>query len=119
MPHYVHHSVYNLEDTVSATDNPFYSTAIEESVFQLYKTRENFHFAYSEGHHIFVHKGLCLKAIDSFLPVQNKHIGYNYLVEYVVSVLKFPWPSESNCAITNLHLFRILCRTGEGPVPKN
>ena len=57
MPHYVHHAVYNLNETVAVGDNPFYNTAIEEAVFQLYKGEDNFPFAYFEGSQFFVHKG--------------------------------------------------------------
>ena len=57
MPHYVHHAVYNLDETVAVGDNPFYSTAIEEAVFQLYKAKDNFGFAYAKGSQIYVHKG--------------------------------------------------------------
>ena len=37
MPHFINHAVYNLDQTVSVADNPFYNTAIEESAFQLFK----------------------------------------------------------------------------------
>ena len=57
MPHYVHHAVYNMDETVAVGDNPFFSTAIEEAVFQLYKTENDFRFAYSNGSQIFVRKG--------------------------------------------------------------
>ena len=57
MPHFVHHAVYNLDDTVSVGDNPFYSTAIEEAAFQIYKTEDKFGFAFSKGSEIYVHKG--------------------------------------------------------------
>ena len=35
MPHYIHHAAYNLDQTVAVGDNPFFATAIEESVFEL------------------------------------------------------------------------------------
>ena len=57
MPHYVHHAVYNLDETVAVGDNPFYSTAIEEAVFQLYTKDNKFGFAYSKGSQIFIHTG--------------------------------------------------------------
>ena len=37
IPHYMNHAVYNLDQTVAVTDNPFYNIAIEESAFQLFK----------------------------------------------------------------------------------
>ena len=37
MPHFINHAVYNLDQTVAVTDNPFYNIAIEESAFQLFK----------------------------------------------------------------------------------
>lgn len=39
MPHYTHHAVYNLDETVAIGDNPFFSTAIEESAFYLYQNK--------------------------------------------------------------------------------
>ena len=56
MPHYVHHAVYNLDETVAVSDNPFYTTAIEEAVFQLYNAKK-FEFAYAEGSQIYIHRG--------------------------------------------------------------
>ena len=41
MPNYINHAVYNLDKTVGIGDNPFYSTAIEESAFQLFKKGSN------------------------------------------------------------------------------
>ena len=35
MPNYQAHAVYNLDETVAVGDNPFFTTAIEESAFQL------------------------------------------------------------------------------------
>ena len=40
MPHYMHHAVYNLDQTVAVGDNPFFTTAIEESVFELYNNKQ-------------------------------------------------------------------------------
>ena len=57
MPHYVHHAVYNLDETVAVGDNPFYNTAIDEAVFQLYKKDKDFGFAYSKESQIFIHIG--------------------------------------------------------------
>ena len=58
MPHYVNHAVYNLDQTVAVSDNPFYSSAIEESAFQLFRDGQN---GYSDikDSHIHVLKGLC------------------------------------------------------------
>ena len=39
MPHNINHAVYNLDQTVAVGDNPFFSTAIEESVFELYNKK--------------------------------------------------------------------------------
>ena len=41
MPNYINHAVYNLDKTVGIGDNPFYSTAIEESAFQLFRKGSN------------------------------------------------------------------------------
>ena len=41
MPHFINHAVYNLDQTDSVADNPFYNTAIEESAFQLFKGGNN------------------------------------------------------------------------------
>ena len=55
MPHYTNHAVYNLDKTVAVGDNPFYSTAIEQSVFDLYRDGNN---AYSYiRDKIYLHKG--------------------------------------------------------------
>ena len=35
MPNYQSHAVYNMDETVAVTDNPYFNTAIEESAFQL------------------------------------------------------------------------------------
>ena len=57
MPHYVYHAVYDLDDTVAVTENPFYTTAIEEAAFQLYKSPYNSGFAHINGSRILVRKG--------------------------------------------------------------
>ena len=57
MPHYVNHAVYNLDETVAVGENPFYTTAIEEAAFQLYKSQYNFGFAHANGSRILVRKG--------------------------------------------------------------
>ena len=31
VPHFAPHSVYNIDEVVSVSDNPYFSTAIEES----------------------------------------------------------------------------------------
>ena len=41
IPHYRNHAVYNLDQTVAVADSPFYSTAIEESAFLLFKKGHN------------------------------------------------------------------------------
>ena len=63
MPHFVHHAVYNLDKTVAVSDNPFYSTAIEESTFRLLKEGRN-GFSYIKNSHIYLHKGnLCISQL--------------------------------------------------------
>ena len=57
MPHYVHHSVYNLDQTVAVGDNPFFSTAIEESVFELYKN-DYIGYGYMNESAAHIHQGL-------------------------------------------------------------
>ena len=37
MPHYTHHAVYNLDETVAVGDNPLFGTAVEKSAFEFYK----------------------------------------------------------------------------------
>ena len=55
MPHYTPHAVYNLDQTVAVGDNPFFSTAIEQSAFDLYRNGYN-DFAYIKDK-IYLHKG--------------------------------------------------------------
>ena len=55
MPHYTHHAVYNLDETVAVSENPFFSAAIEESAFELYQTKY-LPFAHVNESKAFVHK---------------------------------------------------------------
>ena len=60
MPHYVHHAVYNLGEAVSVSDNPFYSSGIEEAAFQIYKNKKLLPWMHSNGsehQHSMDHKG--------------------------------------------------------------
>ena len=58
LPHYTHHAAYNLDETVSAGDNPFYSSAIEEVAFLIDKSKNNYTFAFSDViSEIFAQKG--------------------------------------------------------------
>ena len=56
MPHYTHHAVYNLDETVAVGDNPFFSTAIEEAAFRLHQN-EDFGFVHGNASGIFVNEG--------------------------------------------------------------
>ena len=47
IPHYMNHAIYNLDQTVAVADSPFYSTAIEESAFQLFKAENKGSNGYS------------------------------------------------------------------------
>ena len=57
MPHYVSHAVYNLDQTVAVGDNPFYSNAIEESAFELFRKGHN-RFSYIKNFQIYLHEGV-------------------------------------------------------------
>lgn len=59
MPHYINHAVYNLDQTVAVGDNPFYSTAIEESAFQLFRHGRN-EYSNIQGSHIYLLEGVLL-----------------------------------------------------------
>ena len=41
MPHLTGHAVYNLDETVSVGDNPYFATAIDESAFELVNKKYN------------------------------------------------------------------------------
>ena len=56
MPHNMNHAVYNLDQTVAVGDNPFYSTAIEESAFKLFNEGVN-GFSYINESHIYLQEG--------------------------------------------------------------
>ena len=56
MPHFTHHTVYNLDETVAVGDNPFFSTAIEESALALYQGRPT-GFAHINGSKVVTHNG--------------------------------------------------------------
>ena len=57
MPHYVYHAVYNLDESVSVGDNPFYSSAIDEAACQIYKNKKQLSWVYYNGSEPAVHKG--------------------------------------------------------------
>ena len=57
VPHFTPHSVYNLDDVVSLSDNPYYSTAVEESANLLFHTKFN-HFARLNGSDVLVYQGI-------------------------------------------------------------
>ena len=59
MPHFINHAVYNLDQTVAVTDNPFYNIAIEESAFQLFKggNMGNNEYSLIEDSRIHLHPG--------------------------------------------------------------
>ena len=59
MPHFINHAVYNLDQTLAVTDNPFYNTAIEESAFQLFKggNMSNNEYSRIEDSRINLHPG--------------------------------------------------------------
>ena len=56
VPNGVPHTVYNLEEVVSVSDNPYFNTAIEESAYLLYHIKNN-HFSHFNGTDVFVHDG--------------------------------------------------------------
>ena len=56
MPNYQAHAVYNLDETVAATGNPYYSTAIDESAFELFDKKLNW-FARNNGSDIIIFDG--------------------------------------------------------------
>ena len=49
----MHHAVCNLDETVAVGDNPFFSTAIEESAFELYQTKF-VEFAHINGPEVYI-----------------------------------------------------------------
>ena len=56
MPNYQAHAVYNLDETVAVGDNPFFTTAIEESAFDLFN-RKVIEFGRLNGTEIIIHQG--------------------------------------------------------------
>ena len=56
VPHFTPHSVYNIDEVVSVSDNPYFSTAIEESANLIFHTRNN-QFGKFNGTELIVHKG--------------------------------------------------------------
>ena len=64
-PNYMPHSVYNLDETVAVGDNPFFSTAIEESVFELY-TNDHIGYGYMNESVAHIHRGL-FRFLTTFL----------------------------------------------------
>ena len=57
IPHYMNHAIYNLDQTVAVADSPFYSTAIEESAFQLFRNGMN-PYSYIKDFQIHLYKGI-------------------------------------------------------------
>ena len=56
VPHFTPHSVYNVDEVVSVSDNPYFSTAIEESANLIFHTKYN-HFGKFDGTELIVRKG--------------------------------------------------------------
>ena len=56
MPHYMHHAVYNLDQTVAVGDNPFFTTAVKESVFELY-TNKQIGYGFMNESAVYIHRG--------------------------------------------------------------
>ena len=60
MPHYIHHAVYNLDQTVAVGENPFYTTAIEESLVEMIQ-KNSTTYGYANDSSIYIHEGwLCI-----------------------------------------------------------
>ena len=58
MPHFTPHIVYNLDETVAVSDNPYFATALEESAFHLHR-REIVQFArIHKLHGVQINKGM-------------------------------------------------------------
>ena len=55
-PNHIHHSVYNLDETVAVGDNPYFNTALEESAYELYH-KKHIYFAHLNGTEIVIHNG--------------------------------------------------------------
>ena len=84
MPHFINHAVYNLDQTVSVADNPFYNTAIEESAFLLFRNGRN-GYSYINDSHINLHEGTVqiLKTKTNYVQQRKKNIGEkNYVGIY-------------------------------------
>ena len=56
MPHYINHAVYNLDQTVAVGDNPFFTTAIEESVFELHNKKRT-EYGFMNESVAYIHQG--------------------------------------------------------------
>ena len=55
-PNNLPHAVYNLDETVAVGENPYFSSALEESAYQLYY--ENIiYFAHVNGTEVVIHPG--------------------------------------------------------------
>ena len=57
IPNTTPHTVINLDETVAVGDNPFFSTGIEESAFELQKYQKN-SYGFIKDSKIFLQKGL-------------------------------------------------------------
>lgn len=56
-PNYLPHSVYNLDETVAVGDNPYFSTAIDDSAYELYH-KKRVEFAQLDGTKVVFANGL-------------------------------------------------------------
>ena len=56
-PNYLPHAVYNLDETVAVGDNPYFSTAIEESAYELHH-KKRIAFAQWDGSKVVIANGL-------------------------------------------------------------
>ena len=87
MPHNTNHAVYNLDQTVAVGDNPFFNTAIEESVFNLFRKGQNA-YSYIKDVNVYLDKGTfqntyANKSVYKNIPYIKLHITklyYSYLL---------------------------------------
>ena len=56
MPNYQAHAVYNLDETVSVGDNLYFTTAIDESAFELVNKKYNV-FGKINGTEVMIQQG--------------------------------------------------------------
>ena len=86
MPHNTNHAVYNLDQTVAVGDNPFFNTAIEESVFNLFRKGQNA-YSYIKDVNVYLDKGTfkihmptnqCIKIF--YIKLHITKLYYSYLL---------------------------------------